>query len=71
MPKFAQINLSTFLCNQPMPKNAEKCRFLPIFDFANVQQNGGAGDFNVQQNGGAGDLIAIRFSRFLEDRLTD
>jgi len=28
-----------------VPKNVENCRFLPIFDFANVQQNGGAGDF--------------------------
>ena len=31
--KFAQLNLETFLFNDPMPKNAGKCRFLPIFDF--------------------------------------
>jgi len=44
---------------------------LLIFDFANVQQIGGAGDFTVQQNGGAGDFIVRGFSRFLGVRLTD
>ena len=37
-PKFAQLNLETFLFNDPMPKNAEKRRFLTIFDFDSVQQ---------------------------------
>jgi len=38
VPKFAQINLLTFVFNDPMPKSAEKCQFFAIFDFANVQK---------------------------------
>ena len=37
-PKFVQLNLETFLFNDHMPKNAEKLRFLPIFDFDSVHQ---------------------------------
>ena len=38
LPKFAKINLQTFLFYDSIPKNAEKWQLLMIFDFA-LDQN--------------------------------
>ena len=69
MPKFAKLNLQTFLCTDPMPKRAKKCQFLAIFDFANVQQI--PEPVTRAKKVGAGDSIANCFSRFVGARLTN